>query len=143
MNKDIVPNLLDDMLKYFDKCIEKNSKIQKFYSDVDKEKANQTDVFDYSKEIGSVISDTILKYITEENLPDGVLYWNVAERTITPLYEKAHELINKYFIIINTYEDKKRGIGLKTIPSSFPKQRVRDVINKYVEVFNEVEEDER
>lgn len=142
MNNDIVPELLEKMLSYFDECIKKNSKIQRFYSDVSKEKAKQTDVYYYSNEVAHAISDTILKYITKENLPDGILYWNIAERTITPLYEKAHELINKYYILVNTYEDRKRGIGLKTIPSSFPAQRVKDVIEAYIEAFNEVDEDE-
>lgn len=136
MNKDIVPSLNEKVLKSFNESVDNSSQIKAFYEAIEKKKANMQDVQKYAKALGSLSSKAILKHLTKENLPNGVMYWNIAERIIEPLLKDIHDRVNHYYAIVQEYTNAKKGINLKSVEAPFPTERVKDLIDVLITSFN-------
>lgn len=141
MNNDVVPSLIEKVFNSFNKSVENSSQIKAFYGAIDKKKANMQDVQKYAKLLGSLGASAILEHLTKDNLPNGILYWNIAERIITPLFEEIHKMVNQHYAIVQEYGDQKKGINLKPIEAPFPNDRIREFIDTLVRAFNEDDEE--
>lgn len=140
MAADIAPELYEKIEKEFAKRVNEDRDIQTFLKKKKEKTASSEEVSIYAANLGRCASKALIANLTEENLPNGQLYWNIAERTIIPLLQKVHTLVNDAAIEVNQYEDEKNGIHLIGQRTEFPKYRVRDLVNKMVELFGEIDE---
>lgn len=129
--KDIVPELQKSILADFQSQVEEDYKIQRILSGED-EKATFADVSKLSARLGEYAADSLKRNLTDETLPDGVLYWNIAKRTIVPLMQEVQKIALDMAVAIQTREDKKAGIGIKPIRPEFNEERIEAVMNKVV-----------
>ena len=140
MAADIVPQLYEDILDSFNKAVEANKRIRIFKKKLEAGTATEKDVAEYAKRLGECAEAALSSNLTEERLPDGKLYWNIAERTIKPLLKEAHELVMKAAARQLQLEDKKTGINLKPAETEFPEERINELIDtiiRYSEDGNE------
>ena len=129
--KDIVPELQKSILADFQSQVEEDYKIQRILSGED-EKATFADVSKLSARLGEYAADSLKRNLTDETLPDGVLYWNIAKRTIVPLMQEVQKIALDMAEAVQTREDKKAGIGIKPIRPEFNEERIEAVMNKVV-----------
>lgn len=143
--EDIVPKLYEDILNEFNNLVSNDLKIKEIQEKLDEKKLEASDVSLFGERLGRLAAKAFLKYIKKENLPDGILYWNIAERTIKPLFEEIYERVNDLADTVQNQEDKYKKIGLRPQKSEFPEYRIHDLIDKAIKVFEgeEVEENER
>ena len=132
MAADIVPELYAQIHADFDANIHKSKIVKTFRSRLEKKKADAKGVSLYAAELGKCAAYALTRNLTQENLPDGKLYWNIAERTIQPILEECHQMIMAAASEVQSLEDKKKGINLKPIEPDFPRYRVHDFMNKLV-----------
>ena len=128
-------SIADQMLSSFRNIVENDVFIKHFYKKVDEEKANDLDVHNYSVRLGKDVASAIKMFITYDNFPDGIKEEEM-KGCIVPLYQDVHRLVNDYATKVQTYENKRKRIGLKPIRSVFPYHRINDLASKYTEVFN-------
>lgn len=141
---DVVPELKKRIEEDFDARIAMDPIIRSFRKQLEKGTATAEDVSKYARRVGECASAALIATLKEENLPDGKMYYNIAERTIKPVFVKAHLMINEAAIAVQLAEDKKNGIGIKPIMSEFPEKRVEALINKIVHaVTNQGRSDEQ
>ena len=129
--KDIVPELQKSILADFQSQVEEDYKIQQILSGED-EKATFADVSKLSARLGEYAADSLKRNLTDETLPDGVLYWNIAKRTIVPLMQEVQKIALDMAEAVQTREDKEAGIGIKPIRPEFNEERIEAVMNKVV-----------
>lgn len=129
--KDIVPELQKSILTDFYKRVEEDNKIQRILSG-ENEKATFADVSKLSARLGEYAADSLKRNLTDETLPDGVLYWNIAKRTIAPLMQEVQKIALDMAEVIQAREDKQAGIGIKPIRPEFNEERIEAVMNKAV-----------
>jgi hypothetical protein len=129
--KDIVPELQKSILADFQSQVEEDYKIQQILSGED-EKATFADVSKLSARLGEYAADSLKRNLTDETLPDGVLYWNIAKRTIVPLMQEVQKIALDMAEAVQTREDKEAGIGIKPIRPEFNEGRIEAVMNKVV-----------
>lgn len=134
---DVVPELNKRIESDFDARMAMDPVIRSFRKQLEKKTATAEDVSKYSRRVGECASASLVAALKEENLPDGTLYFNIAERTIKPLFKKAHKLINEAAIAVQVLDDKKNGIGIKPIAADFPEKRVDALIYKLVNTLAE------
>lgn len=134
---DVAPELYKKIESSFDALMAMDPRIRSFRKKVENETATSEDVSAFAGHVGECASTALTKHLKEENLPNGMLYYNIAEKTIKPIFKKAHELINEAACSVQAIEDKKLGIGLKPIYSDFPEERVNALINKLVHTIEE------
>lgn len=137
MTKDIVPELLDQILAEYERQIEGNRFIQSFLKRLEKETAKDSDVSLYGNELGDCAAKAFLKYITPENLPDGKLYWNIADRIINTLMTDVYNKVNDAAASVQKVNDKEDDINIKPQKALYPSDRIRRMIEKAIEVFEE------
>jgi hypothetical protein len=85
-----------------------------------------------SARLGEYAADSLKRNLTDETLPDGVLYWNIAKRTIVPLMQEVQKIALDMAEAVQTREDKEAGIGIKPIRPEFNEGRIEAVMNKVV-----------
>ena len=86
MDKDIVPKLLEEIKKEFNKKLS-NSKINKVSNELlELNKANFEDADTYAIELGEILASVFNEKITVDILPNGRMYYNIAERIF--VYDK-------------------------------------------------------
>lgn len=129
-NMDIVPELQ----KSIEKAFEIHTKNDRILSRVTKRirdgTATQEDAHTYSIRIGRNSSRALLDVLTEENLPDGKLYYNIATRTVIPTLANNQVLVNDVSAKVQKAIDEKSKINLNSIIPEFPSERINGLIDK-------------
>lgn len=130
MAKDIAPALAESIDTTFNSLVSSDAVIRAFNNKMSKGAATQRDVFMYTERLGRHASKSLKMTLTPDNLPDGRLYWNIATRTVKPLLQRVHSMINEAAIAVQTAEDLRNGIGVKPMAVEFPEERINDILNK-------------
>lgn len=130
--EDVAPKLYNEILKDFERRLNSDGFIKSFKRKIEDKTATAEQVSTYARRLGEHGSEALCKYLIEDNLPDGKLYWNIAERTIKPLAEEIHKLVGEAAVATQLIDDEKSGIGLKPRVPTFPEERFNALINKVV-----------
>ena len=127
--EDIAPQLLKEIEDVFKTKVKKDSYISKFLLKVQKGNVNFEDMQLYSKKLGELLGNTFVDVLKEDVLPDGKLYWNIAERTILPMLNNNYDLVTKASVEVQKIIDVKDGIGLKAIVPKRPDERIKGILD--------------
>lgn len=133
MAVDISEELFEKIMNEFNSRYKRNREVSRFIKLVEEERASLEDASLFARGLGDIASETLIAEMTEENLPNGVLYYNIAERTILPLLKHVHGMVNEYAMRIQNYLDEKDGIGIKPVEGDFQEERVHALIQKIVD----------
>ena len=139
MAADIAPELYEKIHSDFEQKVKANQKIQNFLGKLEKKTATPKEVSLYAAELGTCASYALCHNLTEKSLPNGMLYWNIADRTIMPLMKEIHKMVMDAAVEVQLVEDETIGINLKPIRSPFPVYRVMDLMNKLIGILEKDE----
>ena len=92
--------------------------------------ANLLDAHDYAEHLGENLSQALVRNLTADNLPNGTLYYNIAQRTVIPSLEENYELVNDISKDIQAILDQQSKIGLGVVKADFPTGRINGLIDK-------------
>ena len=109
---DIAPYLLEEIQKEFDSLYRKNKKIQKLLDIINSGRGTYEEANEYAIEVGEILAKCYADSITEEILPDGKMYYNIAKRTIEPTMQNNFDLISNVSVSAQEALNQKANIGL-------------------------------
>lgn len=127
---DVVPVLNEKIQTSFKGHVMKDRRVMMVSKRIRDGTAKLSDAHTYAESLGEDLSKALLDNLTESNLPNGTLYYNIAQRTVVPALEQNYELVNEATAKIQTIVDKKGNIGLKSVKAVFPKERIQGLIDK-------------
>ena len=130
MAQDIVPVLNEQIQSSFKNYCLKDRKLTQISKRIRDGTANQLDAHDYAEHLGENLSRALVSNLTADNLPNGTLYYNIAQRTVIPGLEENYSLINDIAADIQAIADKKTNIGLGAVKADFPSGRINGLIDK-------------
>lgn len=130
MNKDIVPDLLEAIQSDFENERLDNKKIQHLLKLLEENSATYLEANDYAIEIGELLSKVLNRHITAEILPDGKMYFNIADRVLNETLKNNYELIADYAETVQAQLNKKAGISLKSQRPPLNQERIDSLVNK-------------
>lgn len=130
MVKDIVPDLNEQISRTKSAIMISDKKLLSSSRIITSGKGSLEDVHTYAERLGEDLSKALTSTLTVDNLPNGTLYYNIAERTIIPALEENYNLINEAAATAQKALDKKARIGLGSVNAEFPMQRVQGLIDK-------------
>lgn len=131
---DIVPALYENIHGDFQNAVAMNPWVKAFKKRLEKGKATQMDIDTYASYLGKSAAKALVRGFSEENLPDGKIYWNIAKRTIEPLLREVNEMINDAMVSIISAEHKKKRIGAVPKRAAFNQDRCDAIMNKVVDL---------
>lgn len=140
--EDIVPGLLEQIQREFEEQTARNKTITQFLNRIRDGTATFEDAQAYSSLLGRILSQVLQENLAEGVLPDGKLYWNIAQRIITPLLQKNFDLVNFSAEEVQKLLDQADGIGLKAVKAVMPDERIKGLL-EYICAPEEFEEVQR
>lgn len=134
---DIAPELLEQIKR----LVDEKAAASKIISDLPhKSRLSQKDVHRYAEEVGRILSESYLEVLTEDNLPNGTLYRNIAERILGQTLRDAHGDIMIFAQSVQEFIDSADGLGIGSVIPDFPDGRVRGLIDKASNPLSTIEE---
>lgn len=130
MAQDIVPVLNEQIQSSFKNYCLKDRRLTQISKRIRDGTANQIDAHDYAEHLGENLSRALVANLTADNLPNGTLYYNIAQRTVIPSLEETYSLVNDISADIQAIADKKAKIGLGAVRADFPISRINGLIDK-------------
>ena len=128
--EDIAPQLLESIRREFSERIAVNPKIRALYKRIQEGNATYADAEDYAYLVGQVLSQAFGNHLSSAVLPDGRMYYNIADRVLRPLLEEDHGIISNAAAMVQTALNKKAGIGLKAQTVAVNTGRIDGIVGK-------------
>lgn len=130
MNEDIVPGLLATIEDDFKKSFQSDDTLKTLYGKVQDGTATQADGEKFSHELGRLTAEVFHRNVTPEILPDGTLYYNIANRIITPILGNNHDIVCEVMKQVIERMNLDAGLGIKFQEPEFEFRRVHDLVWK-------------
>lgn len=128
--EDIAPGLLDEIRTSFTEKISNSPKITQLYKAIQDGTATYIEAEEYAYEVGSALAEAFGEHLSAAVLPDGKMYFNIADRVVRPLLEENHAIIADAAAQVQTALNEKAGIGLKAQTVPVDDDRIDGIINK-------------
>lgn len=138
--EDVAPALLEQLQQDFRSRVQDNRKLQDLLKLVNDGKATYIQAEELACEMGEVLSQTFGNCLSSAVLPDGKMYYNIAQRVVAPMLREDHQLIAQATEQVQAALNKKAGIGLKPQTVTVDEDRIYGIVNKIseAEVFDDV-----
>lgn len=127
--KDVAPELLEEIKEEFQKRFDKNEEIKRLYEKVRKKNASYKDAHKFAEETGEILAEAFGTAIFPERLPDGRMYYNIANRIIPEMLKKNYDLTTDISMDIQKIINENAGIGIKAIRPKFNEDKVQGIVN--------------
>lgn len=138
---DVVPELYEAIEKELKNNISNHPNIKKFNKKAEKGKTTAEDVSIYASNIGDCAAAAFEKILTEDVLPNGRIYWNIADRIIKPVLKQIFDMVMDAAKTQQEAENAVDGFKIKPSVPSFPEQKTDDLMFKFVEIFDKAEDE--
>lgn len=139
MNKDIVPDLLKAIEESFTTKSKESQILKEKLQKLKKDLANHEDSSIFAKEIGNILAEAFKDNLAGGALPDGKMYYNIAQRLISPKLKDNYDIINDYGKQVQTSLNKKAGLNIKAVDAGYKEDKVRGTI-EYVSNIDKFED---
>lgn len=131
MNDDIVPELLKAIEKDFDRGASQSETLKRLFKLLEDKKATYIDVNDFAVEIGRILSKALGSNISVAKLPDGRMYFNIADRVLNATLQKNYDLISNFAADVQTELNRQAGLRLKAQFPGLSQDRIDGIINRF------------
>lgn len=133
---DVVPELLEKIKKDYMKEATTNSAMKRVISLIESGQATYKDLNDYAVWSGQFLSISIRKHVTEAVLPDGRMYFNIADRILGETLKDNYELVSTAAETVQKTLNRKAGLGINSVKPKLNEDRIKGLVNR---IANETE----
>lgn len=127
--EDIAPKLYEKIKKEFDRKISDSKKLNALSEKLAKGTATYKEAHEFAIESGGILSQVFQNNISSSVLPDGRLYYNIADRIIRPMMGDLYEGVADYSKEVQTLLNKQHKIGIKAIKPELNEDKVQGIVD--------------
>ena len=129
--EDIAPELLARIEQEFEVQFKADSLIADLAAKLEAGTATHTEAYEYAGRVGEILTDAYQHHITSSGLPDGKLWYNIANRVITPTMKHNYDVITQYVTDVQTNLNKAAGLGIKALPPDMDvEDKIKGIVNR-------------
>lgn len=135
---DIAPALLKTLKEAFAEKLSNSKKVNQLITNL--ESGTYGDMYELSKNVGELLSETFAENLSGAVLPDGKMYYNIAKRTVEPMMKNNYEIITDAGAIVQEYNNRAAGLGIKAQVPALNQDRIDGIINRLAsaELFDDI-----
>lgn len=143
--EDVVPALLEQVKREFAEAYETDQKITGIWERIDGEKAAAADIDAYATRTGDLLAEVLHRNISSDTLPDGRMYYNIANRVLSPVLEKNYDLVADVATLVQKQLNERAGIGIRPMRPEINRDRISGLVDlasdaeRYDDVSGQVE----
>lgn len=126
--EDIAPELYNRIQDEMKRLLSHAGNVTGLEKKIRQGKASQRDVARYADIVGQAASEAFKKVLKLEDLPDGKLYWNIAEKTIGATLIGVYGDVNTVAAIQLRGDDIKKGFNIGIKQGTDPDNRIKVVL---------------
>lgn len=126
---DIGAELLGKIRAEFQKTCKADKYIQSVLKKIEGGTAKMEEVAMLSKQLGFRASQAIGAHVNVAALPDGKMYYNIADTILTGVLKDNYDVINSAAAECQKALDSQTGINITPQQAAFPTERVQAVVN--------------
>lgn len=137
---DIAPELLEKLKTSFSEKYSKSKKIDKLLSTIRDGKPTYYEVNELSISVGDILAEVFKENISQDLLPDGRMYYNIAKRTVEPMMINNYNIVSDNAAIVQEILNKNAGIGIKAQVAPVNQSRIDGIIDRLdeAEFFDDI-----
>lgn len=127
--EDIAPELYKKIQADFTTAVRNDGTIKTLVSKGNKTPLSNKELTLINTRLGEHASKALQKTLTVDNLPDGRLYYNIAERTVKPIMEQIYTTSNNLAVKAMQLKDRAAGINIAIARGMDPSERIRELLD--------------
>ena len=112
---DVAPELLERVQELFDEGVRKSKRIRIVKQRYNDGSITYADVNVYAMELGEILSSAYKRVITKDMLPDGRMYWNIADRVVGETMQHCFDMVEKLAMAVIKKLNEDAGIGMNAV----------------------------
>ena len=85
---------------------------------------------DYADLVGGALAEAFRLHLSADTLPDGRMYWNIADRVLRPLLEEDHALVADAAAAVQQQLNEAAGLRLLAQRVPVNEDRIDGILNK-------------
>lgn len=129
--EDIAPELLARIEQEFSKQFKTDQFLAELAANLEAGAATHTEAYEYAGRVGEILTDAYQHTISSASLPDGKLWYNIANRVITPTMNHNYNTIAQYVTDVQTNLNRAAGLGIKAIPPDMnAADKIQGIVNR-------------
>ena len=130
MDKDITPGLIENVNKAFEINCMKDGNMQAMTRKLEEGAASYSDAYQYAVSVGNARAKAFKSEINSDILPDGRMYYNIADRLMNDSLGTDHDLVADYAAKVQELCNQRDGIGLKAQIADKDESRIKGFIDR-------------
>ncbi|WP_261059069.1 hypothetical protein [Streptococcus mitis] len=140
MENDVLPGILQEVQERFERDFGKSEIVRNAFAALKGKKATYKTANEFAIEIGDILSKALGASLTNETLPDGKMYYNIAQRVLTDVLGRNYELVSDYAEQVQKNLNSEAKIGLAAQVPELNQDRIDGLVNRLAseESFDDV-----
>lgn len=130
MDKDIAPELIENVNKAFEINCMKDGNMQAMAKKLESGAASYEDAYKYAVSVGNARAKAFKSEINSDILPDGRMYYNIADRLINDSLGTDHDMVADYAVRVQDLYNQKENIRLKAQKADKDEDRIKGFIDR-------------
>lgn len=131
MENDVLPGILQEVQERFERDFGKSEIVRNAFATLKAKKATYKTANEFAIEIGEILSKVLGASLSADKLPDGKMYYNIAQRLLTDVLGRNHELVSGYASDVQKNLNDKAKIGLKVQVPELNLDRIAGIVNRF------------
>ena len=131
MENDVLPGILQEVQERFERDFGKSEIVRNAFATLKAKKATYKTANEFAIEIGEILSKALRASLSADKLPDGKMYYNIAQRLLTDVLGRNHELVSGYASDVQKNLNDKAKIGLKVQVPELNLDRIAGIVNRF------------
>ena len=127
---DVAPELLAAIQAEYEEGIAGSRTLTGVRSRIEHGSAGYEDADKYADEVGRILTEACDDVLTEDALPGGILYYNIAVRVLEPVIMKAYQEVAQATAQVQDLLNQRAGIGIRAIIPQLEQKRIDALIEE-------------
>lgn len=136
MNNDVSQAILNAVAKDFEKKYSKSKEINKLLLKIERGTATHEDSYRFAQKVSDFLNYAVKNNMTGSTLPNGKLYYHIAESVLTPVLKNNHALVTSYARDVQTLLNEKDNIPFKGRTAKVNTDRIEGICSEFSRADN-------
>lgn len=130
MEYDVLPAILQEVQERFESDFGKSEIVRNAFETLKAKKATYKTANEFAIEVGEILSKALRASLIADKLPDGKMYYNIAQRLLSDVLGRNYEIISGYTRDVQKKLNTDAKISLKVQVPELNQDRIAGIVNR-------------
>lgn len=130
MEHDVLPDILQEVQDRFERDFGKSEIVRNAFAALKGKKATYKTANEFAIEVGEILSKALGASLIADKLPDGKMYYNIAQRLLSDVLGRNYEIISGYTRDVQKKLNTDAKISLKVQVPELNQDRIAGIVNR-------------